>query len=168
MASGVVLLRIRPDELEKFGRLRGKLSRANQVIIDTATDELRDYGKLLKETMRGEAPVKFGVLRESVRYAVRQAGTKNVTLEVAAGNARRPEVVVKTILFGSRPHVIVPKRARVLAFPGSGGKMVFASRVNHPGTNPNNFMERAWWKTGGERVQMVQRIGRVSVEKILR
>lgn len=34
---------------------------------------------------------------------------------------------------GSRPHVIRPRRAKVLAFPGGSGT-VFARSVNHPGT----------------------------------
>lgn len=32
------------------------------------------------------------------------------------------------------PHIIEPKRAGVLAFMGKGGGMVFAKRVNHPGS----------------------------------
>jgi len=34
---------------------------------------------------------------------------------------------------GSRPHVIRPRRAKVLAFAGANGR-VFARSVNHPGT----------------------------------
>lgn len=34
---------------------------------------------------------------------------------------------------GSRPHIIRPKRAKVLAFPGGGGT-VFTRFVRHPGT----------------------------------
>lgn len=38
--------------------------------------------------------------------------------------------------YGGRtpPHIIEPKKASVLAFAGPGGKMVFARRVNHPGS----------------------------------
>lgn len=32
------------------------------------------------------------------------------------------------------PHVIEPKKASVLAFMGKGGSMVFARKVNHPGS----------------------------------
>lgn len=32
------------------------------------------------------------------------------------------------------PHIIEPKKASVLAFTGGGGGMVFARRVNHPGS----------------------------------
>ncbi len=38
------------------------------------------------------------------------------------------------IEFGSRAHVIVPKKARGLFFVGKGGKGVFVGSVRHPGT----------------------------------
>lgn len=44
---------------------------------------------------------------------------------------------------GTQPHLIFPKRARVLAWEGAGGA-VFAHRVNHPGTRGTH------WFTGGE------------------
>lgn len=44
---------------------------------------------------------------------------------------------------GSRPHVIMPKKAKVLRFTTKTGKVVFARRVNHPGTKANRFLTRA-------------------------
>lgn len=52
---------------------------------------------------------------------------------------------------GTRPHVIRPKRKRVLAWPAngsarlsgrvrSGGSLVFARRVNHPGTRAKPYL----------------------------
>lgn len=35
----------------------------------------------------------------------------------------------------TRAHTILPKNASVLAFMGKDGKMVFARKVNHPGSN---------------------------------
>ena len=43
---------------------------------------------------------------------------------------------------GSRPHVIVPRRASVLRFE-VGGRTVFARRVQHPGTKPRPFLRNA-------------------------
>lgn len=54
--------------------------------------------------------------------------------------------------YGTRPHVITPKRARVLAWPANAGgrrltgrpragaAMRFSKRVNHPGTKPQPFL----------------------------
>lgn len=43
---------------------------------------------------------------------------------------------------GSRPHEIRP-HGKVLRFPTRGGGIVFAPKVQHPGTRPNPFLERA-------------------------
>lgn len=42
---------------------------------------------------------------------------------------------------GTRPHVIVPRNAPMLVFYSQKmGKVVYAKRVNHPGTKPNRFL----------------------------
>lgn len=44
---------------------------------------------------------------------------------------------------GTKPHVIVPVRAKALAWRGGNSRsgMIFARRVNHPGTTGTRFME---------------------------
>jgi hypothetical protein len=143
------LVTITVDELE---RIKGRITKAQQQIINYATEDLRDYGRVLRAKIAEEAPKKTGVLASTVRINTRQAGTKNVHLEVTMGNKSRPEVVVKSVLFGSKRHVIVPRKAKVLRFVSSGGGVVFAKRVNHPGTRPNNFLERALAATKPDRV----------------
>jgi hypothetical protein len=41
---------------------------------------------------------------------------------------------------GSKPHVIVPRKAKLLRFIGRDGRTVFARRVNHPGNKPYRFL----------------------------
>lgn len=48
---------------------------------------------------------------------------------------------------GSRRHLIVPRRARVLAFEVNG-RMVFAMRVHHPGTKAQNILRDAVKEAG--------------------
>lgn len=43
---------------------------------------------------------------------------------------------------GTKPHIITPKNAKVLYFPTSAGEWVFAKKVNHPGTKPNDVPGR--------------------------
>lgn len=43
------------------------------------------------------------------------------------------------VVFGTRPHRIVARRAKALRFE-VGGRIVFAKSVRHPGTRPNNFL----------------------------
>lgn len=42
---------------------------------------------------------------------------------------------------GTRPHLIVPRNAKALAFR-IGNRMVFARSVHHPGTKPQNIVSR--------------------------
>jgi hypothetical protein len=42
---------------------------------------------------------------------------------------------------GTQPHVILPRTAKALAFwPRGANGVVFAKRVNHPGTKANRFL----------------------------
>lgn len=61
---------------------------------------------------------------------------------------------------GSRPHDIVPRRAKVLRWPvkgsarlsgaaKSGGAVIFARRVHHPGNKPNPWIIRGLQKAIG-------------------
>lgn len=45
-------------------------------------------------------------------------------------------------LFGTPPHIIRPRRRTALRFI-VGGRLVFATRVRHPGTKPNPYLQRA-------------------------
>jgi hypothetical protein len=76
------------------------------------------------------------------RTGVRVAGTK-VTVQ-AFNTAPHARYVDE----GTPAHLIVPRSARVLRFEADGG-VVFARRVNHPGTSPTGWFEkvlRAEWE----------------------
>lgn len=143
------LVTITVDELAD---IKGRITKAQKGIIKIATEELRDYGRILRAKLQEEAPKREGVLASTVRMNTRQANTKSVHLEMTVGNKLRPEVVVKTILFGSKPHVILPKKYKFLKFVAKDGNLVYAKRVNHPGTAPNNFLERSLELTKSDRV----------------
>jgi hypothetical protein len=82
--------------------------------------------------VRQEAPVRTGEMRRSVQQ--RSSGLEG---EVMVG---APYAVF--VASGTQPHIIRPVRAQALRFE-VGGDVVFAKRVQHPGTQPNPFVERA-------------------------
>ena len=61
-------------------------------------------------------------------------------VRIRLGNRSRVAVWVEQ---GTVPHIIVPRKARVLAFRVDGGPLIFARRVNHPGTRAYRVLERA-------------------------
>ena len=41
---------------------------------------------------------------------------------------------------GTRPHIVTPTRSQVMVF-NKGGQVIYATRVNHPGTKPNRYLK---------------------------
>lgn len=76
------------------------------------------------------------------RTGVRVAGTR-VTVQ-----AKNTAPHARYVDEGTPAHLITPSSARVLRFE-AGGEIVFARRVNHPGTSPTGWFEkvlRAEWE----------------------
>lgn len=109
----------------------------------------------------------LSVVAEAKRDVPRKTGNLGRSIHRGAVSAEYAEVRASAgyaafVEFGTRPHLIVPVRARALAWPaqaggarltgsarkstqrGGNGGMRFARAVHHPGTRPNPFMERAF------------------------
>ncbi|WP_434593247.1 hypothetical protein [Streptomyces sp. A5-4] len=89
--------------------------------------------------------------QRTARIAEREApGTmgRYITWKVENGPQGLQGVIVcdhpatRFVLDGTRPHIIRPRRAKVLRFEVRG-REVFAAYVRHPGTRANNFLARA-------------------------
>lgn len=91
---------------------------------------MRDLGLRAVRYQKQEAPVRTGNLRRTIHLE-----SSDARQAVTVASARYAPAVE----FGSRPHVIVPRRRKVLRF-SAGGRVVFTERVNHPGTKPRPFM----------------------------
>ena len=151
----------------RLADMKGRLTRARETIIRQTEKALDEYGSALVVAIQQNAPQDKGVLQSTVKYQIKRRGTKNMELRVTMGNKDRPDVVVKTILFGSRPHIIEPKRkGGVLHWVDAGGRDVFAKRVHHPGTKPNDYLGRAYQDTLSLRRSLSARIGKLVVNWI--
>ena len=126
------------------------------------TKELDEYGRLLTIALRQHMPQDTGDMARSVRYQVTQKGTPNATLQVFVGNKSRPEVAVRSVLFGRRG--FAAKRGKVLRFR-VGDQTVFARKVR--GALSQDFMAKAWTQTKAQRDAMEERLARhMNVEMI--
>ncbi|MCW4044811.1 MAG: hypothetical protein NWE94_04765 [Candidatus Bathyarchaeota archaeon] len=79
------------------------------------------------------APRKTGYLASTI---VKQTGDGEAQIEALAP-------YTTYVVNGTRPHIIRPVNASVLAFQSASGKMVFTRLVHHPGTKPNPWMQKA-------------------------
>ena len=138
---------IKGDEkvMAVLGRLRG----LHIVLIE----ELQDR---IYEAARRNVPVRTGVLRSSI-----EKGGVGDFLYVSMGNPRA--YYAPYVEYGTRPHMIYPRRARALRFEVKG-KTVFARYVRHPGTRPRYVMRRS----AEETLKEFRRILRKKVLELLR
>jgi len=82
--------------------------------------------------VREAAPVETGVLKRSVTHTTPQVSDSQVSFTVQTGDL----IQANTTEYGARPHVIVPRTKRALAFR-TNGTLVITKRVNHPGNKPD-------------------------------
>jgi hypothetical protein len=95
---------------------------------------------VLAEAQR-TVPVRSGVLLASLRRNSGRTPT-GIYWDVQVG-VRGQTGYLSYVLFGTKPHIIRPRRRKALRFIGRSGGVVFARQVHHPGTAANNFMVRA-------------------------
>jgi len=99
-------------------------------LVRRLTERLHDL--VLKRT-----PVRTGRLAESLRMEFRGGvGVVGFTAPYA-----------RYVELGTRPHLILPRRARALRFEvgkwWQPRRVVYAARVHHPGTRPQYFVRDA-------------------------
>ena len=95
-------------------------------------EELQDR---IYEAARKNVPVRTGLLRSSI-----EKGGFGDFLYVSMGNPRA--YYAPYVEYGTRPHMIYPRKARALRFEVRG-KVIFAKYVHHPGTKPQYVMRRS-------------------------
>jgi hypothetical protein len=97
--------------------------------------------RIQQRAPRGKGPG-AGRLADATRYQ-RRTAIGLVRLEFHADRGG-PVPYMPYVIKGTRPHDIVPKAARVLHWTAPGGSGVFARKVHHPGTKPNDYPRRAY------------------------
>lgn len=90
------------------------------------------------DNARKMAPVKSGDLKASLGVTEVTQGQRGTMVRLGANISYGMDVHA-----GTKPHVIVPKNKSVLRFPNKAGTIVYARKVNHPGTKPNPYLWQA-------------------------
>ena len=129
-------------EIKGLDRVQENFSRGDLIIRGAINRTMRRIGKLMIPVLKSMTPVVTGKLKNSTRFQILGAPDTQV-LQIrqgarSVGGAFYGEFVRK----GTAPHVIVPRKGKALRF-FIGGQVVFAKRVNHPGTKANPYHVRA-------------------------
>lgn len=108
-------------------------------------DLMRETGLTAVREAKTLVPRRTGNLGRTIRIGT----ISDSHVEVRAGGTREVGYAA-AVEFGTRPHVILPRNRRALAWGGArtlGGRLRsgaratnFATRVNHPGTRPKPYL----------------------------
>lgn len=103
----------------------------------SVAEGLRSARERILEEFRGEGspvPARTGKLRRSIF----------VTVDVSRGELEISFLQPYSGIVdrGAEPHVIVPRKAKVLVFRDKSGKLVFTKRVDHPGFEGVDYAEK--------------------------
>lgn len=130
--------KLTPEALNRIGSYGASLVRKDsmQSFQKEADPTTGQPWKRIKSRRRGDVAkaqslIDTGRLRRAVGAEYSVSGQ---VVEIRGGI--RPVVYGRIHQFGgtTSPHVILPRKAKVLRWAGSGGGSVFARSVNHPGS----------------------------------
>lgn len=94
---------------------------------------LTKLGSRVARLAKAQVGVDTGALKRSINYRVVQ---RYGGLTAVIGSDNRIALMHHQ---GTRPHIIVPRRAQTLRFY-SRGRIVYSKLVHHPGTKPNRYL----------------------------
>jgi HK97 gp10 family phage protein len=118
--------------------------------------ETQAMAELAVEKAKQYSPVKTGQLRASIGFELTPDGESALIFATAP--------YAGFVHDGTKPHVIEARNAQALRFVGRSGQYVYRRRVNHPGTSPRPFLERALRETVAEestRIGLRQNLKRI-------
>jgi hypothetical protein len=126
-----------PINLRRVHQLHKQFTNDNRRMVGEA---LRDAGEFAQNHVKSHSKFKrqsaSGSLKDATEFKLKRS--KNIaTLGVISRKK-----YAHAIDLGARPHVILPRRKRLLRFMWRG-RLVFARKVNHPGNRPYRFLYRA-------------------------
>jgi hypothetical protein len=108
-----------------------------------------EEGDLRRELVKRAVPVQAAVTRGCPKHTATLASTirkndgrdaRGIYVDIVVGREGITPYL-GYILNGTPPHIIARRNAKALRFI-QNGTVVFRVLVRHPGTQPNNFMER--------------------------
>jgi hypothetical protein len=101
---------------------------------------VRIAAPIMQKAVQDKAPIGQGDHAGKFKASITvRTATSTGNVQLKAGSAVPYAAYIRD---GTRPHMIVPRSAKVLHFRTDAGASVFTARVNHPGTRANAFAKR--------------------------
>lgn len=123
-----------------FRDFKGRFARATDQLLEDRRDQARDLARRHVEVARDEAPKDTGDFARGIRFKTFRKGLDSLGYTLSD-----PQPLGKFIRLGTKPHLITPRGSGypLRFFWKKVGRNVAFYSVNHPGTKPNPYMERA-------------------------
>lgn len=136
-----IRLRAHGQTNQVIGHFAGLPKRLRNAIIE-GTEEATDilYRHSVDTIRKGEGRDAGGTDRIPTWQTIRKE--VHPTTRGAQGNVWSDDPVAEGLNKGVPPHTILPRNARALRFE-TGGRVVYAKRVEHPGFAGDNWVARA-------------------------
>ena len=128
--------------VELDSKLQQLLTNPQQVLKQETKKALNDALDLIYQ----EAKIKHrfksrtGNLENAIYKMINSSTVNEVSGEIGIDDRKAP--YGKFVHNGTKPHIIMARKAKFLAFM-IGNRLVFAKKVNHPGTKPDEFIYNA-------------------------
>lgn len=122
-------------KIENLKELQEAFRKMPTIVLPELRHTVREVSALILETEKKEAPIDKGALRRGI--TIRQF---DVGASIGPTHEYALYVHEGTGVHGKRGDYIRPRNAKVLAFKGKSGKMIFTKRV--AGQKANPFVKR--------------------------
>lgn len=137
-------------KVENLSQLQHKLRGLPDTVHEAAAEEIQATGIKIRDNARRRVPVDTGELRANIKKRSRDRGL-DAWVGLAHAGGRGRHFYARFIEFGTRQHVIEPRREEVLysgARSGLGGRQSsgfgpVSGDVVHPGTPARPFLQPA-------------------------
>jgi HK97 gp10 family phage protein len=155
MASTITL---KINGLDELVRNANKVGGAmKQLLYQTMVKSVTIVKEDAKKIKSGSFKNQSGDLRRSIVGRAESAERGVVSTDIP---------YAEYVEYGTRPHTITPKSGNFLAWKGKSGKMVFARKVNHPGSKPYPYMQPALENNRDEIFKEYEAMGQIIVNEL--
>ena len=150
---------LRVEGLDKIFNAVGYLERDIEREMNRIWYQIGEMGV---PVLKANTPRKTGNLAESTTYIVPGKGyNSRLEFHQPALSPHNRQAYGRYVREGTKPHTIYPKNAKALRFTAKG-EVVFAKKVNHPGTKANLYhLEALRQMVARTRDILDQSVGRV-------
>jgi hypothetical protein len=139
--------------------IMGRFSSANAATVSQRLSELRALGQSMVQALQAEAPKNTGAFAAGIHFRTFDEGAGRLVLRTYS-----PRPLGEFIIRGTQAHPIRARQGKALTFfwpqgPQGPGTYSF-KQVQHPGTQPNPYHQRAFDAHRGQMHEVGRKMAR--------